>query len=157
MVSHLQQLQTTLYETDYNLWIEETVQKLQTKEFETLDLENLIEEVSDLSRRQKKKLKNLLIKLFEYLLKLEYWDSQRELNKGHWQAEIRNFRQQINDELRDSPSLKLYVQEIFADCYHKGRAMASDRSQLPLETFSVEVIGRLERILDEDWLPSIKL
>ena len=39
----------------------------------SLDLENLIEEVSDLSRREKKKLKNLLIKLFEHLLKLTYW------------------------------------------------------------------------------------
>ena len=73
MVSKLKQLTKNLYDTDYNLWVEETVKKLQAKDFDALDLENLIEEVSDLSRREKRKLKNLLIKLFEHLLKLTYW------------------------------------------------------------------------------------
>ena len=153
MVSNLKQLPRTLYNTDYNLWIEETVQKLQAKDFETIDLENLIDEVSDLSRREKKKLKNLLIKLFEHLLKLTYWESEREYNKGHWQGEIRNFRQQINDELGDSPSLKPYLQDIFVECYQKGKAIACDRSQLPLSTFPSSPIGNVEQILDEDWLP----
>ena len=70
MVSDLEQLQKSLYDTDYNLWIEETVKKLQAKNFDNLDLENLIQEVSDLSSREKRKLKNLLIKLFEHILKL---------------------------------------------------------------------------------------
>ena len=153
MFSDLKQLQESLYDTDYNLWIEETVKKLRAKDFETIDLENLIEEVSDLSRRQKKKLKNLLIKLFEHLLKLTYWESEREYNQGHWQGEIRNFRQQINDELQDSPSLKPYLLDIFIECYQKGKAIASDRSQLPLKTFPASVIGNIEQILDENWLP----
>ena len=153
MVSDLEQLQKSLYDTDYNLWIEETVQKLQAKNFENLDLENLIEEVSDLSRREKKKLKNLLIKLFEHLLKLTFWEAEREYNRGHWEGEILNFRQQINDELEDSPSLKPYLLDIFLECYQKGRAIASKRSQLPLNTFPSSPIGNLEQILDEDWLP----
>jgi hypothetical protein len=153
MVSDLKQAQTNLYETDYHLWIEETIKKLQAKEFETIDLENLIEEVSDLSRRQKKKLKNLLIKLFEYLLKLKYWESERELNKGHWLAEIRSFRQKINDELDDSPSLNPYLQNIFTECYQKAKAIVGDRSQLPLQTFSELPIGTLNQVLDENWLP----
>lgn len=153
MVSDLEQLQKSLYDTDYNLWIEETVQKLQAKNFENLDLENLIEEVSDLSRREKRKLKNLLIKLFEHLLKLTYWESEREYNRGHWEGEILNFRQQINDELEDSPSLKPYLLDIFLECYQKGRAIASKRSQLPLSTFPSSPIGNVEQILDEDWLP----
>ena len=153
MVSDLKQLQESLYDTDYNLWIEETVKKLQAKDFETLDLENLIEEVSDLSRREKKKLKNLLIRLFEHLLKLAYWESEREYNQGHWEGEIINFRQQINDELKDSPSLKPYLLDIFLECYQKGRAIASKRSQLPLNIFPSSPIGNIEQILDENWLP----
>lgn len=153
MIFELKQSPTTLYDTDYNLWIEETVQKLQAKDFETIDLENLIEEVSDLSRREKKRLKNLLIKLFEHLLKLTYWESAREYNQGHWQGEIRNFRQQINDELYDSPSLKPYLQDIFVECYQKAKAIAYDRSQLPVNTFPSSPIGNVEQILDENWLP----
>ncbi len=153
MVSKLKQLTKNLYDTDYNLWVEETVKKLQAKDFESLDLENLIEEVSDLSRREKKKLKNLLIKLFEHLLKLTYWKVEREYNQGHWEAEILNFRQQINDELKDSPSLKPYLSDIFIECYQKGKAIAAKRSQLPLDIFPSSPIGNIEQILDENWLP----
>ena len=153
MVSKLKQLTKNLYDTDYNLWVEETVKKLQAKDFDALDLENLIEEVSDLSRREKRKLKNLLIKLFEHLLKLTYWKVEREYNQGHWEAEILNFRQQINDELKDSPSLKPYLSDIFIECYQKGRAIAAKRSQLPLDTFPSSPIANIEQILDENWLP----
>ena len=62
------QLQTTakkLYDTDYNLWVMETVDQLKNKNFDAIDLENLIEEVSDLSRRYKRKLESLLRRLFE--------------------------------------------------------------------------------------------
>ena len=54
--------QTTkkLYETDYQLWVMKTVKQLENKEFDHLDLQNLIDEVSDLSRRDRKKLKSLL-------------------------------------------------------------------------------------------------
>ena len=106
-----------------------------------------------MSKRDKRKLKSLLKKLFEHLLKLKYWDSEKERNKGHWQGEIRNFRQQIKDELKDSPSLKNYLQEIFEESYHDSREIASDRSQLPLETFPESPIANLEQILDKNWLP----
>lgn len=153
MVVELKQLHTNLYDSDYHLWVEETVRRLEAKDFDNIDLVNLIEEVSDLSRRQKKKLKNLLIKLFEHLLKLKCWKAERINNKGHWEGEILNFRQQINDELQDSPSLEPYLSEILIECFQKGRALASKRSQLPLETFPDSPIGDMEQVLDEDWLP----
>ena len=150
------QQQKKLYDTDYNLWVLETVRKLENREFNLLDLENLIEEVLDLSKRTKRKLQSLLIKLIEHLLKFTYWELERENNRGHWLAEIRSFRQQINLELEDSPSLKPYLLEIFEDCYQKGRTLAVDRSQLPPDTFPKEPIANLEQILDENWLPHQK-
>ena len=63
MVSDLKPSAKTLYDTDYNLWVIETVKQLQEHKFENLDLENLIEEVSDLSRRDKHKLESLLTRL----------------------------------------------------------------------------------------------
>ena len=113
----LKQSQTNLYDLDFHLWVEETIKRLQEKDFENIDLENLIEEISDLSHRQKKKLKNLLIRLFEHLLKLKYWKAERINNTGHWEREILNFRQQINDELQDSPSLRPYLSEILSECF----------------------------------------
>ena len=153
MVAELHKTNTNLYEADYNLWVLETVAKLKNKDLDNLDWENLIEEVEDLSRRDKRKLKSLLIKLCEHLLKLKYWDFEYEKNKGHWQSEVRNFRQLINMELEDSPSLRPYLEDNFTNCYHKGRLLVADRAQLPLSTFSEQPIITLEQVLDEDWLP----
>ena len=71
------QANKSLYDTDYHLWLVKTVKRLENKEFDALDLPNLVEEVSDLSRREKRKLESLLTRLFEHLLKLKYWESER--------------------------------------------------------------------------------
>jgi len=144
--------QKQLYETDYHFWIVETVKQLQNREFEAVDWDHLIEEVSDLGRREKKKLKSLLKKLIEHLLKLKYWQAEKPRNQGHWQAEITNFRQLIRDELEDSPSLQPYLEEIYPQCYAQARKIASQRSQLSLNTFPSEPIAPLEQVLDENWL-----
>jgi len=153
MFTESQPTKKSLYETDYNLWVLETVKQLENKEFNTVDWENLLEELSDLSRREKRKLKNLLRRLFEHLLKLNYWQAEIEANRGHWEAEIANFRKQIKDQLADSPSLKPYLEEIFAECYQDGREIAAARSRLPLNTFPEQPIATLEKVLDENWLP----
>jgi len=150
MVAQLIKNQTNLYDTDYNLWILETVKKLENRDLESLDWENLIEEVLDLSKRDKRKLESLLIKLIEHLLILQYWQSEKERNKGHWEREILNFQQQIIRELEDSPSLNNHLNSKFLDCYQKGRKLASKHSQLPLSTFPEEPIAPLEQILDEN-------
>ncbi|QHV01741.1 DUF29 domain-containing protein [Synechocystis sp. CACIAM 05] len=153
MVAELRKTNTSLYETDYNLWVLETVAKLKSRDLDGLDWDNLIEEVEDLSRRDKKKLKSLLRLLCEHLLKLTYWQSELQRNEGHWRREIRNFRKQINEELESSPSLRNYLSDIFDKCYRDGRELAADQSELPLSIFPEHPIATLEQILDEDWLP----
>ena len=153
MVSDLKQSQTTLYDTDYNLWLEETVQQLQAQDFNAIDWVNLIEEISSLGRSEKKAIKSLLTRLFEHLLKLAYWERERDYNQNHWKREILNFRQQIRDDLKTSPSLKRYLTEVFDESYQDARKLVSLVSQLPLETFPSSPIGNVEQILDENWLP----
>jgi hypothetical protein len=155
MVAELWKTNTSLclYETDYNLWVLETAAKLKSRDLDALDWENLIEEVEDLSRGIKHELQNILRNLFDYLLRLAYWDSERKNNLGNWRGDIAEFRLQIKWELKTSPSLKSYCQEIFAECYQDGRELASIRSQLPLSTFPEQPIATLEQILNEDWLP----
>ncbi len=153
MVAQLIRNQTNLYDTDYNLWILETVKKLENRDLDSLDWENLIEEVLGLSRSDKRKLESLLTRLIEHLLKLGYWETEKERNRGHWEGEIANFRKQIKRLLKDSPSLKPYLKDFFEECYQDSREIVSKRSQLPLNTFPEKPIAPLEQILDENWLP----
>ena len=144
----------SLYDQDYYLWLRTTINQLRAGQFSSVDLNNLLEELESMGRSQKRTVKSQLIQLFEHLLKLTYWDVERERNKGHWKGEIRTFRREIKDELKDSPSLKPYILEIFDECYQDARKEASDRSQLPIDTFPVVILGSLEQILDENWFPS---
>jgi hypothetical protein len=153
MVAELPKTDKTLYETDYNLWVLETVQKLQSRELDDLDWNNLIEEVLGLSRSDKRKLESLLIRLIEHLLKLGHWQSEIIYSYNHWRREIRNFRKQINRELKASPSLKNYLVQIFEDSYQDAKELLADDSGLPIDTFPKEPIATLEQVLDEDWLP----
>ncbi len=44
----------SLYETDFLLWTEETIAKLKARDFDHVDLENLIEEIESLGKSDKK-------------------------------------------------------------------------------------------------------
>jgi hypothetical protein len=150
MVTSTQSTTQTLYDQDYYLWIRTTINQLRTGEFSAIDLENLLEELETMGRSEKRAIKSLLTKLLEHLLKLKYWDKERERNQGYWKGEIRNFRMQIKDQLKDSPSLKPYILEIFDQCYQEARKLVSDRSELSLDIFRLTPIASLEQILDEN-------
>ncbi|MFM7887253.1 MAG: DUF29 family protein [Pseudanabaena sp.] len=47
-------LTESLHETDFLLWIEETLAKLKARDFDHLDLEDLIEEIESLDKSDKK-------------------------------------------------------------------------------------------------------
>jgi hypothetical protein len=151
MVTSTQPTTQTLYDQDYYLWLKTTINQLRTRQFSAVDLENLLEELETMGKSEKRAIESLLTNLLVHLLKLKCWDSERERNQGHWQGEVRTFRRQIKKSLEDSPSLKPYILEIFDECYQDARKEASDRSQLPIDTFPVIPIGSLEQILDENW------
>jgi hypothetical protein len=85
------------------------------------------------------------------LLKLKYWQSEVDRNQAHWKREIINFRQQIRDELKDSPSLKPFLNQVLDECYQDGRKLAAAASDMPLDLFPQDAIANLEQSLDEDW------
>jgi hypothetical protein len=148
-------MDNTLYEQDYYLWLEKTISLLENRQFSDLDLENLIEEISDMGKSQRQSLKSYLTRLLEHLLKLAYWESELEYNRRVWKNEIRNFRLRIQQILEDSPSLKPYLSEIFSSCYQNARKLFLDISGIAQNLVSLNPIGTIEQVLDEDWFPEI--
>ena len=110
----------SLYEQDYNLWQEKEIAALKNRDINQLDWENLIIEISEVGKSQKRALKNYTQRLIEHLLKIKYWYSEQERNRDHWIIEVSNFRDNIIDILEDSPSLKNYLQENYDDWYDKS-------------------------------------
>jgi len=105
----------SLYEQDILLWVEETVSKLKAKDFESLDLDNLIEEVESLGISQKKELINRLIVLLEHLLKRLYVDLPYDYNG--WERTIRTQRNNLQVLIKQVPSLKSRWESSFVDAW----------------------------------------
>jgi hypothetical protein len=105
----------SLYEQDILLWVEETVSKLKAKDFESLDLDNLIEEVESLGISQKKELINRLIVLLEHLLKRLYVDLPYDYNG--WERTIRTQRNNLQVLIKQVPSLKSRWESSFIDAW----------------------------------------
>ena len=111
---------SSLYERDYNLWQEKEIAALKNRDSNQLDWENLIIEISEVGKSQKRALKNYTQRLIEHLLKIKYWYSEQERNRDHWIIEVSNFRDNILDILEDSPSLRNYLQENYDSWYVKS-------------------------------------
>ena len=107
-----------LYDVDFALWIEETVNQLKSRNLENLDWENLIEEIESLGKRDKRELKNRLITLLEHLLKRNYV-SLPDCYRG-WEVTINRTQSNLIDILADSPSLWNYLEEIYFNCYRQA-------------------------------------
>ncbi|OYQ66175.1 hypothetical protein B9G53_04955 [Pseudanabaena sp. SR411] len=105
----------SLYESDYLLWTQETIAKLKARDFDHVDLENLIEEIEDLGRSYRDELESRLDVLLSHILKRLYVPLVNDYNG--WERTIREQRKQIRRRLEKSPSLKNYLPEVFDDIW----------------------------------------
>ncbi|MGM3305444.1 DUF29 domain-containing protein [Anabaena sp. WFMT] len=145
------QTQATLYEQDYYLWLETTIKKLQEHEFQSLDIDNLIEELETLGRSEKKALRSYLRLIVMHLLK---WQYQPEMRSKSWQITIRNNRFEIEEALQYSPSFKPQLAEILTQCYPRAVMEASDETGLSASIFPPSCPFTIEQILDQNFLPN---
>ena len=139
-----------LYETDYMQWIETTIEKLRSQDYANVDWENMIEEIEAMGRSDRQHLKSNLIVILLHLLK---WEFQPEKRSGTWESSIIEHRRRVKDDLIDSPSLKPYLENIFAEGYTQAVKQAKAETDLPLETFPVQCPYELPQVIDDEFLP----
>ena len=109
----------TLYEQDYELWAEQIANLLAAGRFDELNIKNLVEEVCDLSKRERDRLLSSLRLIVHHLLK---WDYQPQKRSRSWQIIVELARFNIKDHLRDSHSLKRYLTDKYVNqVYEIGR------------------------------------
>jgi len=142
---------TSLYEQDILLWSEDTVAKLKARDFDHLDIENLIEEVEALGISQKKELISRLIVLLEHLLKRLYVNLLDDYNG--WEQTIRTQRGELEVLLDAVPSLSTRWEISFDKAWQI--ALKNVRKEYPQITFSAEwpCDRSIEKMLNDDfWL-----
>lgn len=152
-------MSNTLYNQDLQLWIEQTIEQLKNREFESLDIEHLIEELVDLGNSEKNRLKSNLKILLAHLLKLRVQSDTPDTIKASWYSSVLEHRQRVLDNLADTPSLKGFLGEAMEKAYSDGRKLVIKEGKfakfgvrMPQENeYPVICPFAIEQILDEDF------
>lgn len=147
------EIASTLYEQDYYLWLQKTANLLRDGQLQALDIPNLLDEIESMGRTEKHAIQSNLIVVLLHLLKYKYQPQKRT---SSWLSSIAEHRDRIEISLADSPSLQLYLQEVFVKCYSKARKRAAIETELPIETFPIESPFTPEETLNPDYLPEEK-
>lgn len=123
--------QTSLYQQDFALWLDETAARLKARDVDNLDWENLIEEIEALGIAQKHEVESRLKVILAHVLKRCYVrlpDCFRE-----WQVTIRTQRNDLTRLLRKAPSLANHLLEEFDEIYQE--ALSEVREEYPNAQF----------------------
>ncbi|MBD2136482.1 DUF29 domain-containing protein [Anabaena sp. FACHB-1237] len=140
----------SLYEIDNEKWLEKTLKLLKEKQLESLDIEHLIEELEELSRRDKKTVERFLEQIIRHLLLLQYWTSEQEYNSNHWRAEIMSFRTQINEDI--TQNLLNHLQDNKEKIYEKALKYVKQKTGMLIDC-PEDCPYSLEQLLNQNWLP----
>jgi hypothetical protein len=139
-----------LYDRDYYLWLEKTSSLLKAKNFSQLDLKNLIEEIESLGRSEKNKLISSLRLIYQHLLKWQYQPSKRSKS---WSDTISRERDNINDYIEDTPSIKSLLDDLetLTKAYQRGRRDAM--KETGITSLPQDCPYSIEQTLDSNFLP----
>ena len=140
------------YDTDLYAWTQDQAEALRAKDWATLDVANLAEEIESLGSEQAHAVESHLTVVLTHLLK---WTYQPERRSKSWRNSLRVARQQIAKRVRRSPSLRPQLPTLVRDAYSDARKRAMDQTELPLVTFSEVCPWPPAQVLDEDFLPEV--
>ncbi len=138
-------LAINLYETDFYAWTLEQSKFLSVGQWQSLDIENLVEEIESLGKQQKQELRNRLGVLIGHLLK---WEFQPELRGKSWRSTIIEQRDRINLHLTDNPSLKSYLARAVSEAYKLALSLVVRETPLDYPDLPSDCPYTVNQILD---------
>jgi hypothetical protein len=113
------------YDKDGYGWAMAQAELLREGRFAEIDLENIIEEIECVGKRERSEYKSHLIRVIAHMIK---WELQPERRGMSWWLSIMNGRDDAADVLDENPSLKPFLNEIH------NKATQYARRQVKVET-----------------------
>lgn len=138
------------YSTDFSSWVNQTAQLLREHRWHEIDVPNLIAEVEDLGKSERRAIASQLTRLLLHLLK---WQYQPHCRSDSWLDSITDARTQIELAIADSPSLRNYPAEQLEESYQRALCQAARQTSLEISVFPDTCPYSQEQVLAEDWLP----
>ena len=148
---------STLHRDDFVSWTREQADGLRRARDAgsnlPLDWTHLIEEIEALGASERRELRSHLARVVEHLAKLHH-SPARWLRRG-WMRTVQRHRDQIEQLLADSPSLRGEVPDLVDAAWRNARRDAAKGLERHLEpaTLPEQCPFAPARILDPDWFP----
>ena len=136
----------SLYDRDFAAWVEQQVELLRSSHTAGLDVENLVEELEGLTKRDERALGSQLKRIMAHMLKQQY---QPERASRSWEDSIANGREEIVDILEQSPSLRRTLAGLMTKNYPRAVAQAARDTRLPTDSFPDRPPFTLAEVLGE--------
>jgi hypothetical protein len=142
-----------LYQDDFVLWAERQAATLRARRFDELDLENLIEEVEDLGRRERDMVESHVETILEHLLKLALFHADRP--RRGWLVTVDRQRAKLARKL--TTTLRNHLEAELPALYAGVRrpvARQLENDAVALDALPPTCPYSLDQVLDLDWYPA---
>ena len=142
--------QPATYDSDLYTWSLEQAELLRQGKFDQLDLENIIEEIEDMSKSERRALQSFLETLLMHLLKWEYQPAYRGRS---WKFTIIEQRKRIEGHLKENPGLKSKLSELIETAYGYALSGAMRETGLREQIFPGTNPWTYEQFMDPKFWP----
>ncbi|BAP57771.1 hypothetical protein THII_3474 [Thioploca ingrica] len=150
---------STLYETDFQGWIEEQTELLKKGRFSELDVPNLLEEMVDMGKSNHRELENRLMIILLHLLKWKYQLKQlqetwKEFEGKSWKNTIIEQRYPLYKLLKQNPSLNRLILSTMEEIYADAARLAAEETGLDNKIFPTSCPFTPKDLLDNNFWPT---
>ena len=125
----------SLYETDYMLWLEKTLEQIKHRQTDQIDWDNLAEEIEGLGIALHHKINSYLRQILIHLLLYKYWTSEREKSGSDWRDKIIDLQDELESLLEQSKTLYNYFLSRIDLIYLRARRGVIQKTQLDSSVF----------------------
>jgi hypothetical protein len=138
------------YDQDFYAWSHEQAALLRAGRADEADLEHIAEEIESMGKTEKRE---LIARLTILLLHLVKWQFQPALRSRGWRLNIEGQRLDLEDHLRDNPSLKAILAPAIAQAYRRALIEAERETGLDAATFPANCPYSFAQMMSGDFWP----
>lgn len=138
------------YDDDFYAWTQDQAEKLRSARPNSLDWENVAEELESLGRSDRAEVQSRLEILITHLLK---WRHQPDWRSKSWLFTIKVQRRDIARKLKLSPSLRGFTEDSIIEVYEDAVEIAARETGFFRDSFPASCPFSPSEVLDPEYLP----